>query len=68
MHLIPQMMYNYARHQQPDEFERIHGLECISCGCCTYICPAKRNMTQEFAQIKRRINEQKKKEREKKNG
>ena len=23
-------------------------MECIACGCCTYVCPAKRRLTQSF--------------------
>ena len=26
--------------------ERLHVLECIECGCCSYVCPARRPMTQ----------------------
>jgi electron transport complex protein RnfC len=25
--------------------ERLHVLECIECGCCSYVCPARRPMT-----------------------
>jgi Na+-translocating ferredoxin:NAD+ oxidoreductase RnfC subunit len=28
------------------------GMECIECGCCSYTCPAKRNMTQAFKKMK----------------
>ncbi len=26
--------------------EQLHVLECIECGCCSYVCPARRPMTQ----------------------
>jgi electron transport complex protein RnfC len=26
--------------------ERLHVLECMECGCCSYVCPARRPMTQ----------------------
>ena len=41
------------------DFERyenkLYGLDCISCGSCTYICPAKRPLTQTFKQTKAEI-------------
>ena len=39
-----------------DRYEnKLHGLECISCGSCTFICPAKRPLTQEFKVAKAEI-------------
>ena len=25
--------------------EKLHATECIACGCCSYTCPAKRELT-----------------------
>ena len=36
-------------------FESLHGMECIGCGCCTYICPAKRRISQSIAIAKRQV-------------
>ena len=35
--------------------KKLYGLECIACGSCTYICPAKRPLTQTFKQTKAEI-------------
>ena len=44
---------------QARDFERyekkLYGLECISCGSCTFICPARRPLTQEFKVAKAEI-------------
>lgn len=59
--LIPQLLYRYAKSNNKEMFLKIHGNDCMECGCCTYICPAKRNMTQSFKKIKKAINDDKKK-------
>ena len=39
-----------------DRYEKkLYGLECIQCGSCTYICPAKRPLMQTFKQAKAEI-------------
>ena len=35
--------------------KKLYGLECIQCGCCSYICPAKRPLTQTFMRTKAEI-------------
>jgi electron transport complex protein RnfC len=35
-----------ADHNQFDEFEKLYGAECVECGSCSFICPAKRNLAQ----------------------
>ena len=29
-----------------EKFEALGGMECVKCGCCSYICPAKIPLTQ----------------------
>ena len=41
---------NYERYEK-----KLYGLECIACGSCTYICPAKRPLMQLFKQAKAEI-------------
>jgi electron transport complex protein RnfC len=41
---------DYERYEK-----KLFGLDCISCGSCTYICPAKRPLTQTFKQTKSEI-------------
>ena len=42
--------------------KKLYGLECIQCGSCTYICPARRPLTQTFKQAKAEIMAAKKRE------
>lgn len=53
--LAPQMMAVAAQEKDYARYEAIHGLECIGCGCCTYICPAKRPLMQLFKMTKATI-------------
>ena len=41
--------------------QKIYGMECYECGTCTYVCPAKRRMTQSFKQTRRSILDNRKK-------
>lgn len=59
--LIPQILYRYAKNGDKENFIKVHGRECMECGCCTYTCPAKRNMTQSFKRIKKAINDERQK-------
>ena len=43
-------MGNLERYEK-----KLFGLECIQCGSCTYICPAKRPLMQTFKQTKAEI-------------
>ena len=38
-----------------EKFEKLYGMECIECGACSYICPAKRPLTHSFRTIRRTI-------------
>ena len=44
-----------------ENFLKVHGNDCMECSCCTFTCPAKRNMTQSFKKIKKAINDDRKK-------
>ena len=46
----PEVMGDMKRYE-----EKLYGLECIQCGSCTYVCPAKRPLTQAFKQTKAEI-------------
>ena len=37
-------------------------MECIECGSCSYICPAKRPLTQSFKEMKREVGAKRRKE------
>lgn len=54
--LVPQMMAAAAERRDYEKYEKkLYGLECVACGCCTYVCPAKRPLMQLFKQTKAEI-------------
>ena len=38
-----------------EEFQKLNGMECCECGCCSYVCPAKRHLTQTIAGTRKAI-------------
>lgn len=54
-HLIPQKMLECSERFDDAGFIALNGMECYECGSCTYVCPAKRRMTQSFKQTRRSI-------------
>lgn len=44
MNLVPNRIAALAEYQRTDEARRLGLLDCIECGSCSYICPAKRNL------------------------
>ena len=54
--LVPQMMAQAAERKDYDRFEnKLYGMECVACGSCTYVCPAKRPLMQLFKHTKAEI-------------
>lgn len=58
--LMPAKLKNAADNYKYDVFEKLGGLECIGCGCCTYICPARRRLSQSISVAKRHVMAEKK--------
>ena len=54
-HVIPARLATYADHQDQELFQKFDGMECCECGCCSYVCPAKRNLTQSIKSMRRLI-------------
>ncbi len=46
MNLLPLFLAQAAEHNQIDRAEKLHAADCFECGCCTYVCPARRPLTQ----------------------
>lgn len=46
MHLMPRNLERAYDTQNVDELNALRLSICINCGCCTYICPAKRHLAQ----------------------
>ena len=54
--LVPQMMADAVERKDYERYEnKLYGLECVACGSCTYVCPAKRPLMQMFKQTKAEI-------------
>lgn len=53
--IVPQKLMEYAERFDDKGFESLNGMECCECGCCSYICPAGRHLTQAFKQSRRSI-------------
>lgn len=41
MHLVPSMIANAVRQDEHYRLPRLHPQDCISCGCCSYLCPSR---------------------------
>ncbi|MDO5738109.1 MAG: electron transport complex subunit RsxC [Eubacteriales bacterium] len=46
MGLVPTALDQAARKENTAKLERFYIMDCIECGCCTYVCPAKRFLVQ----------------------
>ncbi|NLA05305.1 MAG: electron transport complex subunit RsxC [Firmicutes bacterium] len=46
MNLVPTFIAQAAEHGQFDRAEKLHAADCIECGCCAYVCPARIPLTQ----------------------
>lgn len=53
--VMPARLADYAEHGDVESFVANYGMECCECGCCSYICPAKRNLTQAIKSMRKDI-------------
>ena len=51
--VIPSRLADYAEHFDEEAFLKNDGMECCECGCCSFICPAKRPLTQEIKAMRK---------------
>lgn len=51
--VIPSRLADYAEHFDEAAFLENNGMECCECGCCSFICPAKRPLTQEIKSMRK---------------
>lgn len=56
MYLNPTKLNSLVLRGKYEDFEAFHGMDCIECACCSYVCPAKRHLTQTCREGKRTIN------------
>ncbi|MBQ1312234.1 MAG: electron transport complex subunit RsxC [Blautia sp.] len=61
-HVLPTRLAAFADRGDLESFQEFDGMECCECGCCSYVCPAKRQLTQSIKSMRRMIlNNRKKK-------
>lgn len=53
--IIPSRLSRFALRGDMESFENWHGLECVECGSCSFICPAKRPLAQCIKTMKKQV-------------
>ena len=51
--IVPSLLATYAEHFDEESFVEHNGMECCECGCCSFVCPAKRPLTQEIKSMRK---------------
>ncbi len=59
--IVPQMIMDAAERSDMERFVKLNGMECCECGCCAYICPARRPLTQAFKEMRKEVTASRKK-------
>ena len=54
-HLLPMKLAALAGQNEPEEFKKLGGMECVECGCCSYVCTAKRQVKKSVRSMKKLI-------------
>ena len=65
MHLMPTTLDLYSRLGDLETLQKYSIMNCMECGSCTYVCPAKRYLVQSIRMGKAKINARKMKEKAK---
>jgi electron transport complex protein RnfC len=55
MHLMSMKFDEYAEAEKFDMAERFGVMSCLECGCCSFVCPAKRSIVQSVVLCKQKI-------------
>ena len=63
--LIPSRLADHAEHHAEEAFVKLEGLECIECGSCSFICPARRPLVESIRNAKRQIQAMRRREQQK---
>lgn len=53
--LLPTRLAKFAQEGNKEKFLAFGGMECCECGSCSYICPARRELTQAIRVMKKQI-------------
>lgn len=59
--VVPKLLADYAENYNEEAFLKNNGMECCECGCCSYVCPAKRTLTQSIKSMRKMMLAKKKK-------
>ena len=51
--VVPKQLADFAEHGNEEAFVKNNGMECCECGCCSFVCPAKRNLTQSIKSMRK---------------
>lgn len=51
--ILPNKLMMAAIHDDEETFLKLNGMECCECGCCSFICPAKRPLTQTIKSMRK---------------
>jgi len=51
--VMPNVLADMAEHFDSKGFVENGGMECCECGCCSFICPAKRPLTQSIKSMRK---------------
>jgi electron transport complex protein RnfC len=53
--VVPRKLAVMADHHDEEGFVANNGMECCECGCCSYVCPAKRQLTQSIKSMRKTV-------------
>lgn len=59
--VIPKNLAQLAERGDEEAFIKNNGMECCECGCCSFVCPAKRPLTQQIKAMRKTALSHKKK-------
>lgn len=51
--IVPRLLADYAENYNEEAFLSHDGMECCECGCCSFVCPAKRQLTQAIKSMRK---------------
>lgn len=51
--LLPCTLSEFAEHDRVEDFLTYYGMECMECGCCSFVCPAKRPLAQSIKSMRK---------------
>lgn len=54
-HVLPARLATFAERGDMENFQKFDGMECCECGCCSYVCPAKRPLTQSIKSMRKMV-------------